>query len=65
MAMDTKRPVNRREVATWAKARDIGLGDIDRLGREGGRLRIEPPVQGYFFGECPLTKRANAGSALP
>jgi hypothetical protein len=43
--MDTKRPVNRREVATWAKARDIGFGDIDRLGREGGLLRIESPVQ--------------------
>jgi hypothetical protein len=41
MAMGTKRPVTRREVATWAKARDIGLGDINRLGREGGLLRIE------------------------
>jgi hypothetical protein len=45
MATDTKRPVNGREVATWTKARDIGFGDIDRLGREGDLLRIEPPVQ--------------------
>jgi hypothetical protein len=45
MATDTKRPVNGREVATWAKASEIKLGDIDRLGREGGLLRNEFPAE--------------------
>ena len=57
MAMDTKRPVNRREVEAWAKARDIGLGDIDRLGREGGLLRIELPVQDVERAKCPFPRK--------
>jgi hypothetical protein len=57
MATDTKRPVNGREVATWAKARDTGLGDIDRLGREGGLLRIELPVQDVERAKCPFPRK--------